>query len=161
MENKRQFELLEDEEVLLEKGPAVLTNQRLLANWRRSKGQVVWDETRLKEIGEVRRVDGGVESRIQRGLTAGAIGIVLILSDAVLRNFSTELGAIAFLVGALIFAYGLHLLIRSYLRHRPHTTLVFSVPEAKDIVVSFLGRDNPDAEEFNRACARARRRAAD
>ena len=159
MNTKRQFELLEDEEVLLENGPAVLTNQRLLANWRESKGQEIWDEARLKEVANVRTVNGGVESRIQRGLAAGAIGIVLILSEAVVRNVSTTLGAVVFMVGALMFAYGLHVLIRSFLRQRPHTTLLFSVPGAKDIPVSFLGRDNPDAEELNRAFARARRRA--
>ena len=37
---ERKFDLLEDEKIVREIGPAVLTNQRLLANWREDEGEV-------------------------------------------------------------------------------------------------------------------------
>ncbi len=155
---EQKFDLLEDEKIVLEIGPAVLTNQRLLANWREDKGEEVRDEARLKEVHSLRTVKGGYESRIRQGLTMIAVGIALTFLEAGVRKINANLGVLVFLIGALGAAFGLHLIIRSLMRSRPHTTVVFKVPDARDILVSFRGRDNPEAEELTQAFARARRR---
>ncbi|MDP6403350.1 MAG: hypothetical protein QF467_07375 [SAR202 cluster bacterium] len=156
--DERNLDLLKDEEIVLEIGPAVLTNQRLVANYRIENGEEVRDEVLLKGVHSLRTVNGGFESRIKQGLTLGGIGIVMAFLEVVVSKVNDKVGVFVFLIGAMGVAFGLHLIIRSLVRSRPHTTVVFKVLDARDIMVSFRGRENPDAEALTRAFNRARRR---
>ena len=60
--NAQRVELLHGEKVLFESDSAVLTNQRLVANWNSRRRQAV-DEAALKDIAGFWRVEGGQPNR--------------------------------------------------------------------------------------------------
>ncbi len=159
-----QFELLEGERVILEKGPAVLTNKRLLANWHSvdGQGQQPADQAFLKDIASFKKLSGGQESRVKPGLRWLGLGVAIIVAEVILTTFDiipagTLVESILFLVGALALVVGLYMLQSSLFRTRPHTTVFFSVPGSPDIAVTFPGRNNPDADELTRQFLRAKR----
>lgn len=159
-----QFELLEGERVILEKGPAVLTNKRLLANWHSvdGKGQQPADQAFLKDIASFKKLSGGQESRVKPGLRWLGLGVAIIVAEVILTTFDiipagTLVESILFLAGALALVVGLYMLQSSLFRTRPHTTVFFSVPGSPDIAVTFPGRNNPDADELTRQFLRAKR----
>lgn len=147
------------EEVLFDRGPALLTSRRLMANWRRGREGAPQDQVDLKDVADVQRVVGGEESRLRTGLRWVAVGGALVLLEVLA---GTRLGKLAetlvFLAGSLSLILGLYIVQKSLLRVKPHTTLFFLVPGAKDIRVSFPGRDNPEADELVRQFRRAKRR---
>ncbi len=160
-----RFELLEGERVILEKGPAVLTNKRLLANWRSvdGQGEQPGDQAFLKDIASFKKLSGGQESRVKPGLGWLGLGIAIILAEVIFTTVvdlipaGTLAESILFLAGALALVVGLYMLQSSLFRTKPHTTVFFTVPGSPDIAVTFPGRNNPDADELTRQFVRAKR----
>ena len=156
--NSLNLELLEGEEIILQSGPAVLTNRRLLANWKGTNGGQARNQANLEDIPTFQKINGGKESRLKQGLTLGATGLILLIaSETILPDLNSDLEIIVFMAGALATIIGIQFSLSSLVRIRPHSTVLFDVEGAKKIAVSFPGRDNPDADEFARVFARTKR----
>jgi len=156
--NALNLQLLEDEEIVLESGPAVLTNRRLLANWKGTNGGKARDQANLEDISTFRKINGGKESRLKQGLRLVTTGLILLIAlETILTDINSDIEFILFLAGALATILGVHFSLTSLVRIRPHSTVLFDVEGAKHIAVSFPGRDNPDADEFARVFGRTKR----
>ena len=142
------------EKVLFDKGPAVLTDERLVAETMGADGPV---ETPLADLASFRQVNGGVESRTREGSQAIGIGVALLVIGALARGASEILEAILFIIGALALLIGVYFVLSSAIRVKPHTLVLFQTILSEDIVVTFPGWDNPDAEELTRRFVRAKR----
>ena len=152
----RKVDLQTDERVLFESaGSAVITNQRLLANWKGRYGGQPKHAVALEDIDGYERIVGGQDSRMEKGLSLGAGGAVLLLFG-LMPGLPSLIENVAFLGGILGVIFGLPFALQSMIRLRPHTTLLFEVG-AKVIAVSFPGRDNPDADELGREFSRAKK----
>ena len=150
--------LAEDEEIIFESETNVLTNQRLFANWKSGTNAKPGDEAFLKDITDFRKITGGQVSRSKEGLIIGAVGVVFALVETFFgTSFPELIETIVFMIGALGIVIGLYLILRNFARMKPHTTIFFGVNGRTDMLVSFPGRDNPDADELIRHYSRTRR----
>ena len=149
--------MLEDEEVVFEGGPAVLTNQRILASWTDARGREASVEAFLKDLVSFRKMNGGQHSRLMPGLRAMGAGIVVTAADLLFPNPPRWLDSLLFLVGSLAVIAGLYLVISTIFSVKPHTTVLFQTRDLKDIAVPFPGWDNPEAEELTRKFVRTKR----
>lgn len=150
---KRNLDLVDDEEILFEGGSAVLTSRRLLSRRKDRPSSGV----PLDGIAKTEKISGGQESRLRPGLASAGAGIVLIAIQWVLPDSTSTLQTLLFLAGSLGVILGLHMVLTTFLRLKPHTTVLFDVLGSKEIAVSFPGRDNPQAEELLRVFTRAKR----
>ena len=151
---RTRISLQRDEEVLFEKGPAILTNQRLVAQTIDVEETV---EVLLGDLASFRLLNGGQQSRLGQGMQATAGGAVALVVSYLARDASELLEVILFVVGALALLLGLYYLLTTAIRLRPRTTVVFETRELKDVALSFPDWDNPDAKELTRVFARAKR----
>ena len=160
---ERRIDLLEDEEVLFECGHVVLTNLRLMADWSGDRARSV---VPVKEVDGVRSLDGGQESRLGSGIKVLGVGAVLIALQILLDEFvitsSTNTGLnifniLLFAIAAVGLGVGVHLIVTSLVRVKPHTSLLFVRFKHKDIRVSFPGRQNEDADRLLAAFNRQKR----
>ncbi len=67
------------------------------------------------------------------------------------------LNVIFFVIAAIGLGVGLHVIVTSLVRVRPHTSLLFVRFKHKDILVSFPGKQNQDAEKLRAAFNRQQR----
>ena len=153
----RRVDLHAHEDVVFECGPAMLTNQRILANWKDGGAGGPSNEALLKDVASVRQFTGGHDSRIKPGLNAVALGALLVLIEFRLPDIPSLLAMLLFLGGAICVVVGLYLIQGSLLRPRPRTTVMFTVIGAPDVAVNFPGHDNPEAEQLARRFARLKR----
>ena len=142
------------EKVLFEKGPAILTDQRLVAEPFGSDGLV---ETPLADLASFRQVNGGQQSRVREGSQAIGVGVVVLIIGTLAGGASDLIEAIMFFTGALALLLGLYFVLSSAMRIKPHTLVQFQTIVSHDVIVPFPGWDNPDAEELTRAFVRAKR----
>ena len=142
------------EQVLFDKGPAVLTNQRLVAEALGADGSV---ETRLGDLASFRQVNGGEESRVRQGSQATGGGVALLTIGWLASDASDLIEMILFVIGALALIFGIYLVLSSTIRVKPHTLVHFQTSALQDVIVSFPGWDNSDAEELTRIFVRAKR----
>ncbi len=152
--DQTKIRLHSGEKVLFDKGPAVLTDQRLVAEAMDAEGPV---ETTLADLASFRQVNGGVESRTREGSQAIGIGVALLVIGALARGASELLEAILFIIGALALLIGVYFVLSSAIRVKPHTLVLFQTILSEDVIVTFPGWDNPDAQELTRAFVRAKR----
>ena len=152
--DQTKIRLHSGEKVLFDKGPAVLTNQRLVAEALGADGPV---ETHLGDLASFRQVNGGQESRLKQGSQAIGSGVALLIIGSLARSTSELIETILFVIGALAFLTGAYLVLSSSLRVKPHTVVQFQTIASNDVIVSFPGWDNPEAEELTRAFLRAKR----
>ena len=160
----RRLDLGESEEVLFEREHVVLTSARLMANW---SGEGARDVVALRDVDGVRRLDGGQESRMGAGLRvlagAAALAAVQVPIDALLISRSQVhigvdiVNTLMFVAWALAAGVAAYLIITSVFRVRPHTSLLFVRFRDKDVLVSFPGRNNPDAALLRAAFERQMR----
>ena len=157
------MDLAEGEEVLFEFNHVVLTNLRLMADWSSGRAKSV---VSVKDIDGVRRLDGGQESRLGSGIKILGVGAVLmalqLLSERFVVTASANsalniLNVIFFVIAALGLGVGLHVIVTSLVRVKPHTSLLFVRFKHKDILVSFPGKQNEDAEKLRAAFNRQQR----
>ena len=153
MEQSR-ISLQRDEEVLFEKGPAVLTNRRLVADAMNIEETV---EVPLGDIATFKLFNVGHQSRLGQGIQASAGGVAALVLGTLARSASELLEGILFVVGALILLLGLYYLLTTAVRIRPRTTVLFETAAAQDVALSFPDWDNSDAKELTRVFARAKR----
>ena len=152
--DQTKIRLHSGEKVLFDKGPAILTDQRLVTEASDADGPV---ETPLADLASFRQVNGGQESRAREGSQAIGAGAVLLVIGTLARSASELVEAILFVIGALAFLVGIYFVSSSFIRVRPHTVVLFQTILSEDVVVSFPGWDNPDAEELTRRFVRAKR----
>ncbi len=152
--DQAKIRLHSGEKVLFDKGPAILTDQRLVAEALGAEGPV---ETLLGDLASFRQVNGGQESRSRQGSQAIGGGAALLVIGTLARGASELIEAILFVIGALALLLGIYFMLSSTLRVRPHTLIQFQTILTEDVIVSFPGWDNPDAEELTRAFVRAKR----
>ena len=146
------------EEVLYQTERAVLTNRRLLASLDRKSRNQPTDEADLKDISGFQKLSGGQESRMKQGVISLIIGLVLTLIQVVLSgSVSYKIEGFFFMVSALAILIGIYLVLSSYMRIQPNTTVVFNVVGSRDIPVRFPGKDSPLADEMTRLFARTKR----
>jgi hypothetical protein len=152
--DQTKIRLHSGEKVLFDKGPAILTDQRLVAEALGAEGPV---ETALGDLASFRQVNGGQESRARQGSQAIGGGATLLVVGTLARGASELFEAILFVIGALALLIGVYFVLSSALRVKPHTLIQFQTILTEDVIVSFPGWDNPDAEELVRAFVRAKR----
>jgi hypothetical protein len=156
--NANKVELAEGEKILFEADAAVLTNRRLVSYWKRAdKDARGPQEALLKDIASFKKINGGQESHLKLGLIAFAIGAILTIIEVLVPSLGQMADSILFLAGSLGIVGGLYFILRSVVRVKPNTTVFFQVPGAKDVPVTFPGRDNPKADELTRHFQRAKR----
>ena len=155
--DRAKIDLMTDEEVVLEIGRAVLTNHRLLVGGGDARKGEAADEALLRDISNFQTVQGGQEGRLEEGLFAIGAGIVFVVIDIVVPGLPTALEAVFFLLGAIGILAGVYLIVGSIAGVKPHTTVIFQVPNASDISIRFPGRESPEAERLKRAFVRAKR----
>lgn len=151
----RRVDLEPGERVLYESGPAVVTNMRLLANWKGRRAAAPKDRIALADIDGYERVVGGQDSRADRGLLLGGAGVAVLLF-AMIPGLPGFVEALAFLGGMVGIIFGIHFVVQSFIRLRPHTTVLFEVG-AKLIPVSYPGRENREADELIRNYVKAKK----
>ena len=152
--DQTKIRLQSGEKVLFDKGPAVLTDQRLVAEVSGIDAPV---ETPLEDLASFRQVNGGQESRAREGSQAIGVGVVVLIIGWLAGGASELIDAILFLIGALAFLFGIYFVSSSAIRVKPHTVVMFQTILSEDVVVSFPGWDNPEAEELTRVFVRAKR----
>ncbi len=146
------------EEVLYQTERAVLTNKRLLASLDRKSRNQPTDEADLRDISGFQKLSGGQESRMKQGVISLIIGLALTLIQVVLSgSVSYKIEGFFFMVSALAILIGIYLVLSSYMRIQPNTTVVFNVVGSRDIPVRFPGKDSPLADEMTRLFARTKR----
>ncbi len=157
------MDLAEGEEVLFEFDHVVLTNLRLMADWSSGRARSV---VSVKDIDGVRRLDGGQESRLGSGIKILGVGAVLMALQLLVERFVVTasansalniLNVIFFVIAAVGLGVGLHVIVTSLVRVKPHTSLLFVRFKNKDILVSFPGKQNEDAEKLRAAFNRQQR----
>ena len=157
------MDLAEGEEVLFELDHVVLTSLRLMADWSSGRAKSV---VALKDIDGVRRLEGGQESRLGSGIKILGVGAVLMATQLFVERFVITaiansalniLNVIFFVIAAVGLGVGLHVIITSLVRVKPHTSLLFVRFKHKDILVSFSGHQNENAEKLRAAFNRQQR----
>ena len=152
--DQTKIRLHSGEKVLFDKGPAILTNQRLVSEALGADEPV---ETPLGDLASFRQVNGGQESRVRQGSQAIVGGVALLIIGSLAAGAPELIEAILFVIGALAFLFGTYFVLSSAIRVKPHTVVHFQTSAFKDVILSFPGWDNPDAEELTRVFARAKR----
>ena len=149
---RKNIRLLPGESVILEVEDAVLTNQRLLASWKGSRGGAPTVEKPLDDILEYEKFNGGRESRVLLGLQLIGAGLALLVVNLILHSVTGGLpelvDSVLFIILAAALIYGTYVLALSYVNPRPRTTILFTDVEAKTFALIFPGWDNPQAQEF-------------
>jgi hypothetical protein len=151
---RTRISLQPDEEVLFEKGPAILTNQRLVAE---AMGIEETVEVLLGDLVSFKLFNVGQQSRLNPGLQATAGGTVALVLGTLARSASELLEGILFVVGALVLLLGVYYLLTTAVRIRPRTTVLFETSLVTEVGLSFPDWDNVDAKELTRTFARAKR----
>ena len=159
--NNRKIDLSNGEEVVFESGPAILTNQRLLANWKGGDSRPL-DEALLKDLESFEKFNGGQESGMTAASLFGAAGLALVSILFVIRDLPEFVSGVLFLLGAIGIVAGIYLAVSSLLRVRPHTVILFKIRATlqapnKKIMVAFPGMENAEAEELTRRFTRLKR----
>ena len=152
--DQTKIRLHSGEKVLFDKGPAILTGRRLVTEARDADGPI---ETPLGDLASFRQVNGGQESRVREGSQAIGAGVVLLVISWLAPGSSDLIEAILFVIGALTLLLGIYFVSSSALGVKPNTVVLFQTILSVDVVVSFPGRDNSDAEELTRVFVRAKR----
>ena len=154
----RKIDLLDNEEIVFERGPVVLTNLRLLAN---VESRARWGEppprADLRDIASCQKTNGGKQSRIGPGIKAAAAGILVIAINSAIPGLADALNTALFLLGMAGVATGVVLLVGNIGRDKARTTVLFSIPGRRNIAVDFPGWDSTEADELTRLFAEARR----
>ena len=151
---RTRISLQRDEEVLFEKGPAILTNRRLVAE---AIGIEETVEVPLGDLLSFKQFNVGQQSRLSQGIQATSAGTVVLVLGTLARSASELLEGILFVAGALALLLGLYYLLTTAVRVRPRTTVLFETSDVKEVALSFPDWDNEDATELTRTFARAKR----
>ncbi len=155
-----RFELLQDEEIVLEDEQAVITSKRMIGNFG-DASEGGFDAYELAEVGAPNKFNGGQYGRRAIGVRLLIGGAAVVAVGVVFRSIIIQLGYIAepliFVVGAVGSMVGLYMLLNDLFRPPPNTTVIFPVFDGKDIIVSYPDWDNPQAEEMVRSFARVKR----
>lgn len=157
-----EFTTLEGEKIILENELVVLTDRRLIDMSTGKARRKTLKEANLKEITTFQKIKGGRESRMHLGLRSGVVGLGMLLLSYflgldILSFLPSFLEMVAFLSGAVTILVGVHFIVNSWARIKPHTTIIFLIPSSGELVVSFPGHDNNEAEALIRSYTRARR----
>ena len=154
----RKIDLLENEEIVFERGPVVLTNLRILAN---VESRARWGEppprADLRDIATCQKTNIGKQSQMGPGIKAGAAGIIVIALASIIPGLSDALNTALFLLGMVGVAIGVVLLVGNIGRDKARTTVLFSIPGRRNIAVDFPGWDSAEAAELVRLFTEAKR----
>ena len=154
------IELMEDEEIRFQDDQIVVTNRRIIGV-SGSEGLGRYDGVSLGDVGPPNKFNGGQHGRRALGIRLLVVGVAIIIPQiyftGAIRAIAGWLDAALFLVGSLGVVVGLYLVLNSLFRPSPNTTVIFPVIQGDDIIASYPGWDNPDAEDLSRAFARAKR----
>ncbi len=154
-----RFDLLQDEEIVLEEEQAVITNKRIIGNFGESKDGE-FDAYELAEVGAPNKFNGGQYGKRAIGVRLLIGGAAVVIVGAVLQPIiqpDARIEAFVFVVGAIGGMVGLYMLLNDLFRPAPNTTVIFPVLDGRDIIVSYPDWDNPQAEEIVRGFARIKR----
>ena len=156
--NKAELNLQLNEEVVFEAEGAVLTNKRIITNWGNRRGVKAPPEVNLTDVSSFQKFSGGQESRHIFSLQVLVIGAVALFATMLplVRDFR-KAETVFFVVGMLCIVVALYFAVQSWFRVRPHTTVIFTVPDGDDLPVYFVGKENPAADQLTRHFARLKR----
>jgi hypothetical protein len=158
----QNVQLQENEQVLYENERVVLTTQRVLANFKTTaNGISPRDQALIKDIATVQKVNGGQESRLRPGLRLFGAGVALgaleLVLDLALGSIPRILDGILFLISAVLIGVGGYMLVTSFVRVMPHTTVLFIIFGRKEIAVTYPGQFSEEADKLANAFTRAKR----
>ncbi len=154
-----RFELLQDEEIVLEDEQAVITNRRLIGNFGTAKDRE-FDVYELMEVGAPNKFNGGQYGKRALGVRLLVGGAAVVIAGAILQPIiqpDQRIEAFVFVVGAIGAMVGLYMLLNDMFRPPPNTTVIFPVLDGQDIIASYPDWDNSQAEELVRSFARIKR----
>ena len=157
-----EFSKLDGEKVILENELVVLTDRRVIDMSTGKARRKTLKEADLKDITTFQKIKGGRESRMQLGLRSVVVGLAMLflsylLGLDILSFLPSFFEMVAFLVGAATILIGVHFVVNSWARIKPHTTIIFLIPTSGELVVSFPGHDSTEAEALIRSYTRLRR----
>ena len=144
-----QFDLNEDEEIVFDEYPALLTTKRLLVFSKKVNKNSPVHDFNLSELYSCQIENGGEFSRISTGFSLLLLGAFLWGFEIILHyiiSIPDILDLLLFVIGGATFMYGLWQVIKSLTRKKPHTMVIFEDPiKGGEIVLSYPGIDNEDA----------------
>ncbi len=162
----KRLQLLSGEELIDEWDTVMLTNLRVFVSSKPGRVSETWDEARLEECLEPKLKNAGKTGRKWLGYRFLIIGLAMIalqlvpyllLGTNILNSLGDIIESLYFLVSMLAATAGIYLTLGSYLNRPPHTSVLISVPGAKDILAIFQGWDSKDARDFVTKYRRAKR----
>ena len=162
----KRLQLLSGEELIDEWDTVMLTNLRVFVSSKPGRVSETWDEARLEECLEPKLKNAGKTGRKWLGYRFLSIGLAMIalqlvpylfLGTNILNSLGDIIESLYFLVSMLATTAGIYLTLGSYLNRPPHTSVLISVPGAKDILAIFQGWDSKDARDFVTKYRRAKR----
>jgi len=144
-----KIDLEESEEIVFEEYPALLTTKRLLVFSKKANTNSPVHDFNLKDLYSCQIENGGEISRMSSGLSMLLLGTffwgVEILFHYLI-SIPEILDLLIFVIGGVVFMYGLWQVVKSLTRKKPHTMVVFEDPvKGGEIVLSYPGIDNEDA----------------
>tara|TARA_Y100000590_G_scaffold459669_1_gene617308 strand:- start:3366 stop:3884 length:519 start_codon:yes stop_codon:yes gene_type:complete len=151
------IQLVEEEDVLYKKesykdDSILLTKDMLFVIKKGLFGSKKLQKIRLDDIYSFEKISGGQESRIVSGLKISLIGVLLGAVTIFIPIFSQWVQNLLFFMGIISFVIGLHFILQSITRIKPHTSIYIEYNKGKThIAVVFPDIGNTDAENlFNK-----------
>ena len=158
--------LLDSEETIHEGATFILTNQRLMVSSKPGKTSNVWEQAPLEECLDPKLKNAGKTTRKWLGYRLLLIGFAMIglqmipylfFGANILGKLPGLIESLYFLASMLTATAGIYLTLGSYLNRPPHTSVLFGVPGAKDLLAIFPGWDSEEASELVSKYRRAKR----
>ena len=158
---RKNVRLDSGEQIVFEVDQAVLTNRRVLANWKGPDGGSPSVDLLLDEILDFEKLNGGHESRVQLGVQLIAGGLALLAANLILHRLAPGglpglVDSLLFIAEAVALIYGTYIVMLSFVNPKPRTTILFTDLDAKNFAITFPGWDNSKAQEFTVRLDRAR-----
>ena len=159
--DRKNVTLDSGEQIIFEVDQAVLTNRRVMANWKGSDGGSPSVQLPLDEILDYEKLNGGHESRVQLGLQLIAGGLTLLAANLIMHRLVPGglpglVDSLLFIAEAVALIYGTYVVMLSFVNPKPRTTILFTDIDAKNFAITFPGWNNTQANEFAVRFDRAR-----
>ena len=131
---------------------ALLTNDSLLVMKHGILGSKKLHKIQVDDIYSFEKISGGQESRVSSGLKIALSGVVLGLIIIFIPIFTRWLENLFFFIAIIAFVIGIHFILQSLIRIRPHTSIYIEFNKGKThIAIVFPNIGNADAENlFNK-----------
>ena len=143
--HSNNLNLLNDEHILFEDGPLILTNQRVLPKPGHKPISENKHPINLTEISHFKKTNVGVVSRLRLGLSLLLLGLIFVAIEFLELNIPSYIELFNFMVGISGIICGTYFSLMNVMREKPKTNILFFVTTGKNVYVTFDEHDNPKA----------------